>query len=33
MPADTPTSLPVPESAVPAEAVAPLIRGSACCGS
>lgn len=27
MPADTPTSLPVPESAVPAEAVAPLIRG------
>jgi IclR family transcriptional regulator, pca regulon regulatory protein len=27
MPADTTTSLPVPESAVPAEAVAPLIRG------
>ncbi|WP_329244241.1 helix-turn-helix domain-containing protein [Streptomyces canus] len=27
MPADTPTFLPVPESAVPAEAVAPLIRG------
>ncbi|MEU0204882.1 IclR family transcriptional regulator domain-containing protein [Streptomyces canus] len=27
MPTDTPTSLPAPESAVPAEAVAPLIRG------
>lgn len=32
MPADTPTSLLVPD-AVPDEAVAPLIRGSGCCGS